>query len=777
MDTQAINPSSNIIRSILLLFNKKIFCVLLLLFLTVLAYVPVFQAQFIQGKDDAVLIKNDLIVSSDTARLDKLLKMKVEGTRSPLSNLVLFLEHRFFGLDPFFFHLNSLLLHAAVVCSLFILALAIGLKQQEAFLGTLIFALHPSKVEAVAWVGARQELLAAFFCVMTLIAYRKDRYWPAVVLYIAALLSNPTAAFLPVVLFVFDRLSGKKIDASTVLSKWPYFLAGTVIVWKNYLQFLSLSDVTVIDVLCWYAWALCFYLQQFAFPVVLVPIYAYPEGTAFFKWPYIAIFIIIGLMILGLWKWRKQGWAATAMLVYALLILSSLRLDLGGQLGLIADRHAYLASGSLSLLSALALFKANDFLKTQEPLLRYLFQTAVVLLMAGFFLLTFNQASFWRNAQSLWRYQLKVSPHPAAYDHLAEALKAETGTDQERIGLYKQAIVKDPLYLDSYIKLGRLYQDRSYHQEALNVYRAALKIDHKYVKALLGEASVLQQQGRAPEVGEILKGLLRDNPDDEDVYAAVIESYGQALKAYPKERLYQLQREEALSEYEELSRRKKYSSGDYFNLGFLYEQVGGYEEALRFYRKALEINPRHEKALYRLAKHYQEAGDLKSALILYQQLVQVNPKNIDAYLNMGIIYNASGEVSRAKMFYHKTIGLDKNNAGAYFNLGYLYESAGDLKEALNYYEKAVENDAQMAEVYYNMGNVYAALGQTPEAIASYLKTVAVDKTHQNAFVNLSILSFKSRDFAGALRYLEEARKLGYTAPAEYLRSLEPYKRK
>jgi tetratricopeptide (TPR) repeat protein len=144
---------------------------------------------------------------------------------------------------------------------------------------------------------------------------------------------------------------------------------------------------------------------------------------------------------------------------------------------------------------------------------------------------------------------------------------------------------------------------------------------------------------------------------------------------------------------------------------------------------------------------------------------------------MGIIYNALGASDKALHLYRKVISMDPNNAGAYFNLGYLNESAGELREALNNYEKAVENDPRHAEAYYNMGNVYATLEQYPEAIASYLKTVSINPNHENVYVNLSILSFKAKDFQGAIRYLEEARLLGYNPPAAYLKTLEPYRKK
>jgi superkiller protein 3 len=143
---------------------------------------------------------------------------------------------------------------------------------------------------------------------------------------------------------------------------------------------------------------------------------------------------------------------------------------------------------------------------------------------------------------------------------------------------------------------------------------------------------------------------------------------------------------------------------------------------------------------------------------------------------MGIILNASGDQAKARQCYLKVVELDPNNGDAYFYLGYLSESQGELSEAVNYYEKAVEVAPKNAEAYFNLGNVYASLGQNGEAIASYLKTVGINPRHQDAYVNLSVLSFKSRDFQGAIHYLEAAQTLGYNPPAEYLKTLEPYKK-
>ncbi|MBI3601603.1 MAG: tetratricopeptide repeat protein [Candidatus Omnitrophica bacterium] len=417
-----------------------------------------------------------------------------------------------------------------------------------------------------------------------------------------------------------------------------------------------------------------------------------------------------------------------------------------------------------------------DFLKTQEVLVRYLFLAGVAVLCGGVLSMTFFDIRLRHDALTFWKQQIQKHPSADVMMNLADAYTDVKNLAQAK-EFYLKAAAQDPHSARAYEGLAFLAKLSGQWQEAAENYQQLLALQPQSQEVHLELGQAYRALGKTKEAVKTYGALLKLYPDNERVYVKVIEAYGQAIAYNPHEILYQEKREEVLADLEQLSKRKKYTAVDYFNLAFLYEQVGGYEEAIRFYKKSLELKPTYEKALYNLANRYQEMGDLKTALVLYGRLVHFHPRFALGYLNMGVVYNSLGDVDQARRLYQKTMAIDPSNAGAYFNLGYLSEAQGELKEALNYYEKAVDNDPQLAEGYYNMGNVYAALGQNAEAIASYLKTVSINKNHQNAFVNLSILSFKSRDFAGAIRYLEEARLLGYNPPAEYLRSLAPYRKK
>lgn len=759
--------------------KRKFLFFSLLLVLTFLSFSPSLKSQFLNWGDDKYLTANVNVLTFDMPHLKALLKERINGLRIPLSSLSFYLEHHWGGLNPFIFHLDNLLLHLVCVILVFFFALNLGLEIPVAFLGTLIFAIHPTKVEAVAWVSSRKEVLYAVLYMASLVSYQKNHLRLSLLFYLLSLLANPMAISLPLIMILIDWFNNGSVKVRDFINKWIYFLITFLIGGWSYAVFLRFSLSHPFQAPLIWVWTFCFYIFKIFIPLVIAPIYVLPKPVSLFSLDYFLAIVIFTVILVSFWFARKNKWVVLGFVFYFLSIFFVIPLEAVKDNNIIADRFLYLPSLGFCLLSAVGVTKLHRFLLNQEAILRYLFSSAVVILIFGLMLLTFNQSLVWQNSKSLWQHQIKVLPHPFALNKLATTLTERNPSEKadiQAVGLYHRAIEIDSQYIQSYCNLAELYKREGRLEDAFIWYSKALTVNDKNREALLGLGLLYQQMNKPQEAIGVFKRLLEIYPDDESIYISIVDAYSKAIARFPQEKAYQEQREEVLSEYEDLSKRKKYTATDYYNLGFLYEQVGGYDEAIRFYKKALQINPIYQKALYNLAFRYQEMGDFKTALVLYQHLIHFYPKFAPGYLNMGIIYNTLGEVTQARMFYQKTIHIDPNNAGAFFNLGYLCEAGGDFKGALNYYEKAVDINPQLAEGYYNMGNVYAALGQIPEAIASYLKTVSINKNHQNAFVNLSILSFKSRDFTGAIKYLTEAQRLGYNPPEEYLKSLEPYRK-
>ncbi len=488
--------------------------------------------------------------------------------------------------------------------------------------------------------------------------------------------------------------------------------------------------------------------------------------------------MFLPLAILALIKFRSKGhkrWLIT--LIVALICLGLTKHPLGLLKNMIA-----MVAACLSMGFAFALVRFDEFLKTQEKIIRYLLWVAVVGMLLMLALMAFERCSWWKNDLSLARNMARIEKTPVAYLRLASVMRQELTMRNANVNtqaieeIYKKVLTLDAKNPSAYIEYAAFLIQIKRLTEARAILEQLLTIVPKHPQALLGLAELSLIEHKTDSVIQLVNDLIKAFPDNEDVYLKTVVLYSRAVVMYPKEIIFKEKREELLDDLDELSKRKNYTAIDFYNLALLYQQIGGVEESMRYYQKALQRDPNHQASLYNLALLTQATGDLKGALGLYERLAKSHPKFAMSFLNMGLIYNSMGEAVKAKQMYRKTIEVAPDNSMAYYHLGYLMENEQDYKSATDNYEKAVELDPSNSEAYYNLGNVYAQQNLDAEAIAAYLKTVELNPKHMNAYVNLSIMSYKARDVQGALKYLKKAQALGYVAPEKYLKTLEPYKK-
>src|SRR5262249_23721959 len=142
--------------------------------------------------------------------------------------LSLAVDHTLWGLDPVGYHLTNLVLHAASAALLFVLArrllLRAGLSEVArdagAAVGALLWAIHPLRVESVAWVTERRDVLSGFFFLLALLAYtlppeRPGRLAAALAATALALLAKASTMVLPVVLVALDVYPLRRLGGAT----------------------------------------------------------------------------------------------------------------------------------------------------------------------------------------------------------------------------------------------------------------------------------------------------------------------------------------------------------------------------------------------------------------------------------------------------------------------------------------------------------------------------------------------------------------------------------
>ncbi len=764
--------------------NVKIIAVVLLLLGTFAVYSPVLKHGFLNWDDDTHLYENSFVRGGLGAEnLGDIFTSYVNDVYIPLTTLSFAIEYRFFGLDPFVYHLNNLILHLLVVLLVFVIGGRLGLPWPAAWLAALIFAVHPMHVESVAWVTERKDVLYSFFYLLAVYFYlrhmehlemlsRNQRpsrrfLFGVEVFAILSLLTKPMALSLPLVLLLMDWFKGRGVTRRAFMEKIPLFILTVLIAWATYAVQARVPGESLLRGALVWIWTLTFYFKQFIFPLVSVPIYRLPKPVSFANIEYIFALVILLILIFIFIKFRKNRWLIFGLAYFFLSAFFLFRFDDKADINVVADRFMYLPSLGICLWLGAVIERFWSQARGH-------WRAAALILIAGIFIITgiktYGQMFIWRDNFTLWEHQLRYSPEdPVALNNLGVSLR-DTASYKEiedefrrqalespeearsllahdprfepirRVSdLYSRAIASDARYADALYNMGNLFKDLGFLDEALMYYVQTVARDKNYREAYFNIGRIHMQRDEPAKAIAGFNALLDIETKPEAAFENVIMAYNKVLSEKGPNTSYEEARAATIQRYQEFLK----TTGDaksYFRMGFVYHDMKDYERAAASYRLALEKDPDDPDILYNLGNVYIETGRPQEALEFYRKAVTFKSRYIRAYLNMGIALNQLNRQKEAEAAFLKAVELDPRSTDAFFNLGYIYEASGQMQKALEAYQNTVNIDSRHAEAYYNMGNVYVALGRLQQAIESYKKAIAAKPDHEDAQANLTVVS-------------------------------------
>src|SRR6266850_3137601 len=213
----------------------------------VAVYLPALRYGFLINWDDPTyIVNNPLIRAWSRSNLLEIFTKPYFANFLPLHLVSYMVDYSLWGLNPTGYHLQSIALHALnAVLAMLVVRRMLG-SSAVAFLAALLFAVHPSHVEAVAWISIRKDLLSTMFALLTLYFYlrassatpiRWGSYAASVVCFTLGLLSKVSIVTLPLFLLLLDRFKPEGEPRNPwikdLASKIPYALVGLWLVWWN----------------------------------------------------------------------------------------------------------------------------------------------------------------------------------------------------------------------------------------------------------------------------------------------------------------------------------------------------------------------------------------------------------------------------------------------------------------------------------------------------------------------------------------------------------------
>src|SRR5881409_450881 len=523
---------------------------LLVALFTLAAFLPTLQNQFVNWDDADNFLGSPHYRGLTWTHLRWMWTTHM-GHYIPLTWMTLGLDYVLWGMNPVGYHLTSLLLHAAnavvfffVVCRILTLALPAPSERGHALtagFAALVFAIHPLRVESVAWVTERRDVLSGLFYLLTILMYLRAYefgargrgwYWLAVAVFVCALLSKSMVVNLPVVLLILDvyplrRLGGaigwwSEPARRVYVEKIPFVLlaaAASAIAFMA--QFsaqtaASLAQLSVLGRLAVSAYGLSFYLGKLVVPVNLSPLYELPPTVNPGALPFILSYgLVLAITALVLVLRRRVPGLLATWLAYIVVLLPVLGIfQIGLQIA--ADRYTYLAGLGWAILAGaglLSCWRTSRGSKTGTPA-ALLVAGVAICVVVGLGVLTWNQVQVWRDSERLWAHALAIDPDsPVAQNNFGYELDRR-GKLVEAIDHYRQALRIKPDYALAHTNWGAALGRQGKPAEAIDHYRQALRIKPGDALAHTNWGVELAQQGKLAEAIEHFQEALRIKPDD-----------------------------------------------------------------------------------------------------------------------------------------------------------------------------------------------------------------------------------------------------------------------
>jgi len=597
--------------------------------LTALTFYRVIFNGFTNWDDGGYITQNETIrgFTWDNIKAWFSLSYSVGEFFQPVRWFAYALIYSLFGLNPAGYHLASYIFHIINAVLVFWLLMKITRSNLfVSFAAAALFAVHPQRVESVAWASELKDVLYVFFFVLAFISFIKYRrsalrgyYALCLILAALSLMSKPTAVTFPFLMILWDFYEAKEFKKIFLYDKIPFIIfsvAAALAVLSVRNEALKMSQVTgavetirPLETRILLAInSISFYLYKTIDPRRLSAFYQYPEVISIGMWQYYVPLIVFAVIAAGcIYSLRYTKKVVFGFLFFIIAFSPHSHLVAHASF-CYSDRATCLASIGFFWLAAWGLWQFWR-MKKGRIFIRSSVGVFLILVFAGLCWLSTDRIKIWKNAETLW---LSVTEY-------------------------------DPDVAFAYYNLGSIADNEGRTDDAGKFFQRSVQIEPDYYSGYKALAGVLQRQGDIP---------------------GAIAAYENCVRIIPDEEIHT-------------------------ELAKLCLETKNYGKALKHCSKALEINPRYSPALFNLGNVYLYVKEYDKAIEQYKKAVDADPNAYGAYENIGIIYLRRGDPDTALEYFRRSLEINKGDPFTYVNISRAFLKKGLYDEALEQLDKAL----------------------------------------------------------------------------------------
>jgi tetratricopeptide (TPR) repeat protein len=621
----------------------------------------------------------------------------------PIKVSVEWIEWHLWGSDTLGYHITSVILHGVNALLVWRLLHKLGLRL--AWLGGLIFAIHPLQVESVAWIAELKNTLSLFPFLLAMCAWidfdghgRRKDYLLALGFFTVAMLCKTSMVMFPLVILLHGWWRRGRLAWNDLRASLPFFavslVLGMVTVWFTHhhsavdksapagglLPGLALTGLTV-----------AFYVSKFVLPIRLLPIYPSwnidpPSLVQFLPW------LVAIALIFYLWS-KRRSWGRSALFGMGFFIINLLPV-----LGFILAKYKVMIWSMDHMMYLPILGLIGLMVAAMEQIGNHLaggIRTWGAILIAAtmglFAILSHTYATKFVNEITLWTYALQGNPQGWFIHNQLGAALFKVGQLSEAKAQYQIALRIEPAYADAQNNLGTVLAQEGDLNNAIDQFKKALQNKPGSASAHCNFGDALLQSNRPSEAMAQYQAALQIDPG----FAEAHNGLGNVLRK-------QGELGPAIAQFQQAVQNEPDKAEIRYNFGNTLLQAGRVADAIEQYQAALRINPNFAEVHNTLGTVFSRQGNLSSAIEQFQSALRITPHDAEVHYNLGNALFNERQITEAMAQYQEAVRLKPDFVGAHNGLACAWAASGHFAEAAAEFKLALQLDPNNSEARKNL---------------------------------------------------------------------------
>ncbi len=627
----------------------------ILVVVTAIVFSPILSSEFLNFDDNVLIYENPVIANDGDFSAKEIFTSKLWMPHyKPLVFLGWNIEYRIFGFDSFYFHLINLLLHLLNAALVFIIIRKLikrfsvpeKYSLYASFFIALLFAIHPMRVESVAWAIERKDVLYSFFFLLSSWFYikytenNKKYAWLgiSVLFYLLVILSKSMGITLIAVLFLFDYLMNRKINTRLFVEKIPHLIifligfylyglfsdfgtqasglsVGVVNQGFDYYpsNFDNLSSfytrILIINI------RLVLWIAHLIIPFSLSAIYPKQEILeALGSFIHIFPLITIGLIAVAIKYIKKKNWIAFGLFFFIITISPAIAIAEEGISVFLSDRYTYMASLGIIIIVVVGF---TLFISKWNNKMYLILPLAAVSLIYSILTISYNKK--WHDSEVFWTNVISVSENEtSAYNGRGKHYRHQNKYDLAYKD-YTKAIECDAKNHKAYSNRGKILFDTGKIDESIVDFTKTIELDPEYFEALSNRGAAYASKGQYDKALVDINKALEIKPDHSNSYSNRGIIYMQQNKL-----------QESIDDFSMFQKLKGFDPDITNSIGVCYLNMKEYKKAVAEFNKALKY--KNSGVMYRnRSSAYYYMGELNKARIDAKKAEQLGADLSPAY--------------------------------------------------------------------------------------------------------------------------------------------------